>query len=113
LREHGTGNGLDGTGELDQQRVAGRLDDPAFMLGDSRIDNFTTDRLESGKRSEFVAPHHPRVVGDISRQWPLHSFRARSDFSDLFKLETSESPSFLLSSWGTPLWESHFTRDLQ
>ncbi len=57
------------------------------------------------------------VVRSALTQWPdiirpLPQVR-RVPVSDVFKLEASESPSSLLSSWGTPFWESHFARDLQ
>ena len=38
LQRHGAAHCIDGAGELDQDAVAGGLDDPAAMLGNVRID---------------------------------------------------------------------------
>ena len=41
LKRHGACHGIDGTGELNQHAVTGRLDDAAIVPGDRGIDDFT------------------------------------------------------------------------
>ena len=59
---------VDDTGELDQQPVAGGLDDPAPMLLDLRITQLAADRLQRGERALLVRPHQPRIARDIGGQ---------------------------------------------
>ena len=56
---------IDDAGELDQQAVAGGLDDAAAMLGDLGVDQFAPKRLQRGERALLVRAHQPRVAGDI------------------------------------------------
>jgi len=45
LQFHRELDGVDHARELDQQAVSGRLDQPAAMLGDLRVDEFASNRL--------------------------------------------------------------------
>ena len=68
LRRDRAAHRVDDAGELDQEPVAGGLDDAAAVLGDHRVGEFAPDRLEGGKRALLVLAHQPRVSGDIGRQ---------------------------------------------
>ena len=59
---------IDDAGELDQQAVAGGLDDAAAMLGDLGIDERLSTGLEPGERAFLVGTHQPAITGDIGRQ---------------------------------------------
>ena len=65
LHLDGAAHRIDDAGELDQQAVAGRLDDAAAMLGDLRIDQLGAQRLEAAERALLVGSHQPRVADDI------------------------------------------------
>ena len=56
---------IDDAGELDQQAVAGGLDDAAAVFGDFRIDQLGAQRLEPCERPFFVRTHQPRIAGHI------------------------------------------------
>ena len=56
---------VDNAGELDQEAVAGGLDEAAVVLGDFRIDEFAPQRLEAFERAFLVRPHQPRIPRDI------------------------------------------------
>ena len=56
---------VDDAGELDEQPVAGGLDDAAVMLGDGRVDQLRAQRLEPRERALLVGAHQPGVAGDI------------------------------------------------
>ena len=60
-------HGVDDAGELDQQAVAGGLDDAAAMLGDLRVDQLAPDRLQPRERAFLVRAHQPRIADDIGR----------------------------------------------
>jgi hypothetical protein len=60
--------GVDDARELDQEPVTGRLDDPAMMLSDLRIDQLPTMRLQAFKRAFLVASHQARVASNVGRQ---------------------------------------------
>jgi hypothetical protein len=74
----GAAHGVDDRGELDQNAVAGGLEDAAAVLGDQRIDQFAPIAFESGEGSLLVRSHQPRIAGDIGtedcRQPPLDAF---------------------------------------
>ena len=55
-------------GELDQEAVAGGLDDAAAMLGDLGIEHLAAQRLQRRVRTLLVLSHQPRIAGDIGRQ---------------------------------------------
>ena len=54
--------------ELDQNAIAGGLDDATAMLGDFGIDELTADRMQCRESTLFVRAHQPRIAGDISGQ---------------------------------------------
>jgi hypothetical protein len=54
--------------ELDEKPVAGRLDQPAAMRSDLRIDHLGPDRLETIQRPFFVSANKARIANDIGRQ---------------------------------------------
>ena len=56
---------IDDAGELDQQAVAGGLDDAAVVLGDLRIDELAAQRFEAFERAFLVRPHQPRIPRHI------------------------------------------------
>src|SRR6516164_6004325 len=60
-----TAHRVDDAGKLDQQPVAGGLDDTPPMLFDLGIRDLTADRLQRGERPFLVRPHQPRIAGDI------------------------------------------------
>ena len=47
---------IDDAGKLDQQAVAGGLDDAAAVLGDLGVDELGADRLQRGERAFLVRP---------------------------------------------------------
>ena len=55
----GTAQGIDDADELDQQPVAGGLDQPAAMLGDLRVDHLGAKRLEPTQRAVLVGLEYP------------------------------------------------------
>src|SRR5271165_21112 len=56
---------VDDAGELDQKAIAGRLDDPALMVGNSRIDHLGAERLGPAERAFLVRSHQPRIPRHI------------------------------------------------
>ena len=62
---HAAAHRLDGAGELGEQAVAGRLDDPAAMRGDGRIDELTSVRIQVAKRAFLVFAHQSAVAGNV------------------------------------------------
>ena len=61
-----TGDGLNDARELDQDAVAGRLDDAALVVGDLRIDEFTTMRPEPREGAGLIESHEAAISGHIS-----------------------------------------------
>ena len=59
---------VDDARKLDQQPIAGGLDNPAPMAGDLRVDDFGAQRLESAKRALLVGLDQPRIARDIGRE---------------------------------------------
>jgi hypothetical protein len=45
--------------KFDQHAVAGGLDDPAMVLGDFRVEELMTQRLEAFVRAFLIRPHQP------------------------------------------------------
>ena len=68
LNVDGAAHRVDNAGKLNQQAVAGGLDDPPAMLVDFRVGDFAPDRLERKERSLFVLAHQPGIADDIGRQ---------------------------------------------
>ena len=60
-----TAQSIDGAGKFHQHAVAGGLDDAAMVLGDFRIEELATQRLQAFERAFLVHPHQPRIAGDI------------------------------------------------
>jgi hypothetical protein len=54
--------------KLDQQPVAGGLDDATVVLLDLGIGQFTPQRFEAFERAFFVHPHQSRIARDIGGQ---------------------------------------------
>ena len=52
----GAAQGVYGADKLDQQAVAGGLDDATVLRRDSRVDHLDADRLQAGERAVLVAP---------------------------------------------------------
>jgi hypothetical protein len=61
-----TPQGIDDTGELDQQAITGRFDDAATVFSDLRVDNVRPDRPYSVEGSLLIRPHKPGITGHIS-----------------------------------------------
>jgi hypothetical protein len=59
---------VDDAGELDQQTVAHRLDDPAMMLGNLGIRHLGADCPEPFQGSALVDADQPQIAGDIGRE---------------------------------------------
>ncbi len=59
------GDCLDDARELDQEAVAGRLDDAAAVVGDCGIDQVAAMRFEPGERAFLVLAHQPAIARDI------------------------------------------------
>ena len=65
LHSDRTGDGLNDAWEFDQDAVAGRFDDAAFVFGDLRVDEFAAMRSEPSESAGLVPTHQPRVAGHI------------------------------------------------
>ena len=59
---------LDGARELDQETVAGGLDDATTVLADLGADELAPDRLEAGEGALLVLPHKAAVARDVRRE---------------------------------------------
>src|SRR5262245_37113205 len=61
--------------KLDQYSVARGLNNSAAMLGNFRVNQFTSERIEASKRAAFIHTHQSRITDNISdndcRQFPL------------------------------------------
>ena len=64
----GAAHRLDGAGEIDQQAVAGALDDAAAVRRDMGFDELAEMRLEPAQRAFLVVPHQPAVADHVGRQ---------------------------------------------
>src|SRR6516225_1966023 len=67
LHLSGRAERVDDAGELDQEAVAGGLDDAALMVGDLRIDDFGAQHPEPAQGPFLVGLDQARVAGDIGR----------------------------------------------
>jgi hypothetical protein len=76
LRDSAAG-GVHGAAELDQNAVAGPLDDPAAVLCNRRLQQFAAMGVEPGERPFLVGPHQPAVAdnipGENGSKPPLHT----------------------------------------
>ena len=68
LHLDGASGGIDDAGELDQNAVASRLDDPPAMRGDGGVHEGLSGSLETSQDAFFVRAHQAAVPGDIRRQ---------------------------------------------
>src|SRR5262249_40883613 len=68
LHAHRAVDSIDGTSELHQHAVAGRLYGPAVMLGDCRIDDLAPQGLQHREGANLVGAHQPGITRDIGRQ---------------------------------------------
>jgi hypothetical protein len=59
---------VDDAGELDQETVAGRLDDAAPMARNVRFDDLDAERLEPAERAFLIGLDQTRRAGDIGRE---------------------------------------------
>ncbi len=59
---------IDDAGELDEQPVAGRLDQPPAMRSDCRVDHLCPDGPQPVEGSFLVNPDQARIAGDIGCQ---------------------------------------------
>jgi len=64
----GTPHRVDDALKLDQQPVAGGLDDAAAMLANLWVDELAPMCLQPGERPLLIGAHQPAVAGDIGRQ---------------------------------------------
>src|SRR5262245_45122819 len=55
-----TAYGIDHARELQQQPVAGRLDDATAVVGDCRVYDLLAKALQRCQRAALVSPHQPR-----------------------------------------------------
>ena len=60
-------NGIDHTGKLEQQTIAGRLDNPAAKFGDLGVDQVAPVRLQRRERAAFVLLHETGIARHIGR----------------------------------------------
>ena len=67
LNVDGAADGIDHADELHEHPVAGRLDDPAPVLGDLGVDQFLAMRLELAQRAFLIDAHQPAVAGNVAR----------------------------------------------
>ena len=61
----GAAHRINDAGELDEQPIAGSLDDAAPVLLDLGIRQLAPDRLQRAERPFLVRPHQQRITGNI------------------------------------------------
>src|SRR5262249_43456249 len=59
---------FDDARELDQDGVAGGLDNAALVLGNLRVDQFAAYGLEPRESADLILPHEAAVPCDIGRE---------------------------------------------
>ena len=62
-------NGVNCTGKLDQNAVAGGLDYATTIFGDLGIEQFLADSLQLRQRSSFVRSHKARIADNVGSQY--------------------------------------------
>ena len=65
LHLRGASQRVDDTGELDQEAVAGGLDEAPVMFGDARVDDLPPQCPQGRQRALFVDADQPRIADDI------------------------------------------------
>jgi hypothetical protein len=78
LHRKRAGDGFDDARKLDQEAVAGGLDEVALVLGDLRIDLLAAQPLEARQGAGLVQPHQPTVARDIGREPALDPLCAQN-----------------------------------
>ena len=68
LNHHRARYRVHGAGKLDQDAIAGGLDDAAFVLRDGGIDDHFSGCLKVGQRAFLVGTHEAAITGNIRRQ---------------------------------------------
>src|SRR5215469_1929789 len=63
---HGASDGINYTGELRQEAIAGVLHSAAPVLRDLRLDQFPEMRLQAFVRAFLIGAHKAGIAGDIS-----------------------------------------------
>jgi len=58
-------HGIDDTGELEEQSVTRRLDDPSAVLFDSWIDEFAPVRFYRRERGFLICSHESRISSNV------------------------------------------------
>ncbi|MCY1297843.1 hypothetical protein D9M70_472960 [compost metagenome] len=64
----GAFDGIDGAGEFDEHAVPCRLEDPALVGGDERLQHLFPPRHEPRVGARLVTLHQPAVADDVSSQ---------------------------------------------
>jgi hypothetical protein len=67
LDRDGALDGINGTGEIGNDTVAGGIEDPAAMGGDQRVEDRPIG-LQTAQRADLVQPHQAAVLGNIGRE---------------------------------------------
>jgi hypothetical protein len=68
LNFNSTPCGVDGACELDQDTIAGSLDDATAMIRDLGFQEFASMSIDPGQRTFFVGSHQSAVTGDVARK---------------------------------------------
>ncbi|ESX63972.1 hypothetical protein X759_32575 [Mesorhizobium sp. LSHC420B00] len=64
-----TGNGVNNAGELSQNPIAGRLENPTHVFGDLWIDQLGPQRPQRSQRAHLVMAHEPAVTDHIGSEY--------------------------------------------
>jgi len=59
---------IDDARKLNQEPIAGGLDDATAMFGDLRVAELAADRPQCGESSFLVGLHQPRIARHVGRQ---------------------------------------------
>ncbi len=65
LKRHGAPDGIHHAGELGQEPIPRRLDNPSSVLGDAGLDQLAKVGGERGQRAFLVLTHQPRVTRNV------------------------------------------------
>src|SRR5262249_57044496 len=68
LHDQRAAHGVDDARKLDQDAIAGGLDDAAAMIRDGGIDQLQSHGAQSRERALLVDADQPAVAGDVRRQ---------------------------------------------
>jgi len=81
---------FDDTWKLDQDTVAGGLDNPAFVLGYLRVSQLAPESPKPRQSAGFILTHQSAVPGDIARE------NGRQSTLDPFYSHRTSLPEFTL-----------------